>query len=287
MKSAARRIARMLATNDALGRDNRLFIERFIYSYPHQTLFTREEIKRATQLLKLPSPSQPPPPVRVVPRPRTLPDMSQLCIGAVFDCEYVDKPCRVLGFDEFEVFYKVDWGHDVGWSAGLRRTRMGYYRHMTPLFLKGATKIRVDEPSPAYLALHRPDLPLRFGRSASLQWRETPFATREEFLTHLKAADASLLDQLPLRASKIVLLPRSPKGALQKSILVKAVTGESIEMVELLWAAHQVQRPLKAEPQGGIGFYRSGLGQRGVPAYLIGTYLDHALRWFEEPPIED
>jgi hypothetical protein len=60
--SAQARLARMLATNDALGRDNRLFVERYINAYPHQTLFTREEIKRVQQLSKLPSPGQPPVP---------------------------------------------------------------------------------------------------------------------------------------------------------------------------------------------------------------------------------
>ena len=62
--SAQERLRRMLRTNDGLDRANRLFIERFIYAYPHQTLFSREEIKRAKVLLKQPSPSQPPRPSR-------------------------------------------------------------------------------------------------------------------------------------------------------------------------------------------------------------------------------
>lgn len=170
--TAQARLRRTLETKDALDRSNRLIIERFIYAYPHQTLFTRSEFAQAKILLKQPSPSHPPQPATMRPRPRTPPDISQLSLGAVFEVQHSDKPCRVLAFDELEVFYDAYRGaglSEEGWTFGLSGRECIYYRHATPLFLDSAKKLRVDPPSPDAMALHRPDLPLRFGRSRQLQ----------------------------------------------------------------------------------------------------------------------
>jgi hypothetical protein len=278
------RLARMLASNDTLNQENRLIIERFISSYPHQTLFTRQEVARARVLLKQPSPSNPPTPIKMVPRPKTPPDMSLLCVGAVFEPPRDKRPVRVIAFDAFEVFYEVDYGHDVGWSAGLSRKPIIYYRNITPLFLDGAKRLRVDTPAPRYLALHRPDLPLHFGRSKQVHWSDTPDATREEFVAYLERADPALLGLPPLEIGELVLIPRSRKGALQRAILIKAENGESLTMLELLWQAHQVQRPLESDPTG-IGFYRAGLGKRGIPSFLLGGFMSSmALKWDAEAP---
>lgn len=284
--SAQERLRRMLRTNDALGRENRLVIERFIYAYPHQTLFTREEIKRAEVLLKQPSPSQPPPKPTMTPRPKMPPDLSQLCVGAVFNIQHCDKPCRVLAFDELEVCYDVDWGADLGWGLGTKRSRAIYYRHITPLFLDGAEKLRIDPLPPEYLALHRPDLPLRFARSAHVEWREHPCATRDELIAWLEQ-DPSRLDLTHVDARELVLIPRSPNGAWQRGVLVTAENGKAFSTSELLCHAQQLQRPFKKDGMSGIGIYRSGLETNGVPSYVLSCYLEPGslLEWHAKAPV--
>ncbi|MEO6567490.1 MAG: hypothetical protein ABIO94_01905, partial [Opitutaceae bacterium] len=217
-RSAQARLAHMLATGDALDGPNRMFIERFIFNYPHQTLFTREQLKRAKQLLKAPSPSLPYAPVKLTPRPKTPPDLTQLCVGAVFTIKHCDKPVRVIAYDEIEVFYDAFWGEEVGWGMELGSRRVIYYRVCTPLFLDGAEKLRVDEPSARFLAKHRPDLPLRFGRSTRLQWAETPLATRVEFEAHVRQTEPALLNGPDLLADRLVLIPRSRSGAMQRPV---------------------------------------------------------------------
>jgi hypothetical protein len=100
--SAQSRLARMLATEEAGGWSNRLIIERFIYNYPHQTLFSRDDIKRAAAILKKPSPVAQP--VTLTPRPKTPPDLSLLCVGAVFKTKHDPRPLRIVTFDDLEVF---------------------------------------------------------------------------------------------------------------------------------------------------------------------------------------
>lgn len=276
------RLARLLATNDALDMTNRLVIERFISNFPHQTLFTKQEIARARGLLKQPSPSNPPKPMTMTPRPKQPPDMSLLVVGAVFELQRDKRPHRVIAFDDIEVFYEVDFGSDAGWSAGLSRQRISYYRDITPLFLSGAKRLHVDQPTDDYLALHRPDLPLRFARSSRVQWSNSPCATREEFIAFLEQTAPTLLSLPPLKAREIVLIPRSPKGALQRAVRVKAENGASLPVPELLWAAHRLQRPIKNE--AGVGIYRAGLEKRGVPSYWLSGFMNLALRWHAEAP---
>jgi hypothetical protein len=290
--TAQERLRRMLATNDALDRTNRLFVERFIYAYPHQTLFSRDEIQRARALLKQPSPSQPPPVPTWTPRPRTAPDMSQLCVGAVFELKDARRPHKVIAFDELEVFYDV--GRDPlfeppeeNWTFGLSNRTCVYYRHTTPLFLDGAKRLRVEEPTPQFNALHRPDLPLRYARSPHAQWHETPLPSREEFMAYLHRADASLLELPPLNARELALIPRSPKGAFQRPVLVNADHATGFSAVEILWQAHQLQRRFKHDAMTGIGLYRLGLAKKGVPSFLLGCHLEPGslLEWHEKAPL--
>lgn len=283
--SAQSRLAQLLATEDAGGWSNRLIIERFIYNYPHQTLFSRDEIKRAAAILKKPPPGATPP--TLTPRPKIPPDMSLLCIGAVFKVKHDARLHRVISFDEYEVFYDINWGGNVGWGVGIERSRIFYYRHYTLLFLDGAERLRIDEPTPEFLALHRPDIPLRFGRSARLQWMESPFPTREALAAHVALTDPDFLALPPINTRQLALIPRSPKGALKPAILITAESGDTLRPIDLLWHAHLHQRPPKRCDLTGIGFYRCGLAKRGVPSYFMADFMgpSGALHWHANAPI--
>jgi hypothetical protein len=136
------------------------------------------------------------------------------------------------------------------------------------------------------LALHRPDLPLRFARSRHVEWSEQPFASREAFLDHVKRTDATLLQHPPLNARELVLIPRSAKGAFQRGELVQSENGTSFPVAEILWHAHRLQRPFKKPGMTGIGIYRSGLEKKGVPSYLLSCYAEPGglMDWHENAP---
>ncbi len=267
--SAQARIARTLATNDALDQLNRLAIRRFIDRWPHQKLFSKSDIKRLKALLKEPSPSNRPKPLRL-PVPPATPDLSPLGVGAVFEVTFDQRPVRIIAFDAIEVFYEVQWEHGR-WDAGEKRSRMIYYRDETWRFLEQAKKVRVDPPSADFLAVHRPDLPLRFACSPKLDWLAQPVATRDEFIAYIMRSDPTLLEQPDLPTREIVLVPYSPRAAPQTPVLVSS--DQNLSVVEILWRAHEVQRPFKKENYRGIGFYRKGLEKRGVPSFAVMHYI--------------
>jgi hypothetical protein len=178
---------------------------------------------------------------------------------------------------------QIPFGAISGFRCG-SRGRAGYYRDYTALFLDGAEKLRVEEPNARFLATHRPDLPLRFGRSSRLQWAETPFSTPAAFEAHVRQAEPASFEEPALLADRLVLIPRSRNGAMLRPLLVQAENGKALTLLELLWHAQQHQRPLKQDPTGGIGFYRSGIEKKGVPSYFIGGFMDPAgaLKWHAE-----
>lgn len=134
--------------------------------------------------------------------------------------------------------------------------------------------------------MHRPDLPLRFGRSARLQWREALFPTREALAAHVALTDPNFLTLPPIQARQLALIPRSPKGAVKPAILVTTDDHQGFRPIDLLWHAHLHQRPPMRSDLTGIGFYRSGLAKRGVPSYFMADFmgLGGALHWHANAP---
>lgn len=268
--SAQARIARALATNDALDQLNRLVIRRFLEHWPHQTLFSKSDIKRLKVLLTQPSPSHPPTAHEVATPPVVPPDLSSLEVGAVFEVTSDERPVRLIAFDAVEVFYEVQW-HDGRWEAEGRRARIIYYRNETWRFLERATKLRVDPPSAEFLAIHRPDLPLRFACTPKVDWLEQPCATRDEFVAYLARTDPMLLEKPNLPTTRIMIVPYTPRGAPRTPVLVSS--DQNLSLVDILWRAHQLQRPFKDAKRRGIGFYRKGLESRGVPSFALMHYI--------------
>jgi len=284
--TAQGRLARMLATNEAGTRANRNIIERFLKKYPHQTLFTRADLKRAQALLKQPLPGMTAGPPPSPPRPPTASRLPLLRPGAVFRVPFSERLVRLLAADAIEVFYDCDWGENMGWGLQSARRKVFFYRHPALWFLDRAEHLRIDPLSEKVLAAIRTDLPLRFGRSARLDWRKDGFATKTELEAHVRAIDPELLQTTPLQTNRVKLYPFSARGAMKPGVLVKAVDDVVIPFLDLLWHACLHQVPSTVPSRTGIGFFRVGFERDGTPSYYLGGYDDNgaATRWHREAP---
>jgi hypothetical protein len=85
----------------------------------------------------------------------------------------------------------------------------------------------------------------------------------------------------------LVLIPRSPKGAFQRPVIVTAEDGASFPMMELLWRAHQMQRSFVRDGMGGIGLYRCGLAKKGVPSFSLSCFAESGslMQWHAKAPV--
>jgi hypothetical protein len=81
-----------------------------------------------------------------------------------------ERPIRVLTFDDREVMYDSWWPHKSAWGFTSLKGRVSYYRIPRRFLLERSSYIRTDPLSGAELGFHRPDLPLRFGTSADIEW---------------------------------------------------------------------------------------------------------------------
>ncbi|MGH8018521.1 MAG: hypothetical protein ACREIA_09560, partial [Opitutaceae bacterium] len=278
--SAQARIARMLSASQRGDWRDRMIVERFLHGHPHQTLFTRDEVKRVRALLKQPTEQEIEQAAAAEkasrrPRPELPADLGGLCLGAVFkrDSRGDDLEERVIAFDARNVFYETRHPGQTDWSARPRRGRIGYYGSDTAWFLHEARLVRVEEPSAVDLARHRPDLPLRFGESDRVEWEKRSFDSHEHFAAWLDEKDSSLLRQPALEAACIALLPYSGLS-IGKPVFVEADLGTSVGMLELLWRGCQARQTMRGKRQSGIGFYRLGLEKGDVPSYLVGGLRD-------------
>jgi hypothetical protein len=205
-------------------------------------------------------------------------------IGEVVQTRWDKRPFRVLAFDEVEVFYDCWWPEIEQWTFGAKRKKSIYYRMATDRFLESVIRLRIDIPSEEELLLHRPELPLRAYRDRSFSWTVGQAPNHEVFSSKLTLAGVNVEKLAQLPAAEIVLLPRTDGGAVKKGVLVKASDGHSISGLEVLWAANNAQAQYQKNPSNGVGIYRSGIAQRGLPSYYIGEYhdLSGASKRFEE-----
>jgi hypothetical protein len=180
-------------------------------------------------------------------------------IGDVLSVEWDEHPLRVLMADEIETFYDAQMP-EVGWTMARARTVI-YYRTTTSFLGSGAHLVRKLPFTPAEIARHRPDLPLRLLRTPGGDW-----GNPLQDWPRLNLA-------FELDCPRLALIPFGPKGAQLKAVMIKADNGRSITGAELLAAAHSIQ-PSSYEV-AGAGLYRSGLTS-GVPSYYLWGGSDRA-----------
>ncbi len=188
--------------------------------------------------------------------------------GPVF--EDLQNIIRIVGSDEFEVFYDVWWEHSNSWSlAGYGRAI--YLRFPKKYFLTETTFLRKEPLTEKETLKFRPDLPHRLGVSKNRCWSTEKFYRQREFelAVNLKASNSQV------QAAKLVIVPKGPRGGLKPEVVVTADNGEFFHENELLWKAHNIQSKYTTDATNGVGIYRCGIS-KGLPSYYLGGQYDDA-----------
>ncbi|HYH15091.1 MAG TPA: hypothetical protein VD794_07725 [Flavisolibacter sp.] len=196
----------------------------------------------------------------------------KLKVGGVYKTEWDDRPFRVIGLDDIEVFYDCLWPHDNKWTfSGNFKKKCYFYRTSAPLFAEKSTSLDFLALTDEEERMFRPDLPLRLGRTNELNWNEIASTDYPSFQALLPASVQS--QQLP--ANQVVLIPYGNNGGFKKGTVVTAVNESFFEGSELLWKAKELQEAVNDKVSKGIGLYRIGF-EKGMPSYYIGQYIDNA-----------
>ena len=177
---------------------------------------------------------------------------------------------RVIGSDEFEVFYDVWNEHSNSWTYTRKRSII-YYRFSKKYFLKSTELTDTKPLTKKEIQIHRPDLPHRLCISEQWKWNLTNFESMKEF------KQVSKLDNFnsKIEANKLILFPKGPNGGTKSGVTIVAQNGNSFTEEEVLWKAHNIQSDYVTDAIDGIGIYRSGLS-KGIPSYYIGEKYDDA-----------
>jgi hypothetical protein len=192
-------------------------------------------------------------------------------LGAIYLIDTDDRPLRIIGLDEAEVFYDCLWG-DMGWSfASNFRRKVYFYRMSAKIFAKRTKKIDFKQLTNEELNAFRPDLPLTFIQTKKLSWNDFKIQNYVEFINWMKHEFNEDLNQIILKTNKITLIPRGNKGGLKKGIIITADNADHFTTSELIWKAKEIQESVNTEISNGIRIYRAGF-EKGIPSYFIGTY---------------
>jgi hypothetical protein len=193
----------------------------------------------------------------------------KLTLGGVYKTEWDDRPFRIIGLDDVEVFYDCLWPHDNSWTfSGNFKKKCYFYRTSRQVFEKKSVQQDILPLTTEEQQAFRPDLPMRLGRSKVLSWNDFKVSDLKEL------PDNGFLQQ-GLQADKIVLLPYGIKGGLKKGTTVTADNGSYLDCEELIWKAKRIQESVNNETSNGIGIYRIGFETR-LPSFYIGQYIDSA-----------
>lgn len=200
----------------------------------------------------------------------------QLQLGGIYRTEWGERPYRVIGYDEIEVFYDCLWLPDNIWTfSGNFKKKCYFYRTSAPLFFAKSKLIDIVPMAEEEFNAFRPDLPMRVCRSKELNWNKFDVSTADTFVKSVdNLYDNSFLCD-KIQTEKLVLLPYGTKGGLKRGRTVTADNSKYFEGPELIWKAKELQEAVNYQISNGIGIYRIGF-ERGLPSYYIGEYIDSA-----------
>lgn len=199
----------------------------------------------------------------------------KLQLGEIYKTEWDERPFRVIGFDDIEVFYDCLWPHDKSWTfSGNLNKKCYFYRTSAPLFIAKSNPIDFTPLTIEEQKAFRPDLSIRIARTKEFNWNAFEMDNYQKFIEQTKTLlDKSILDQ-KISTDKIVLIPFGNNG-LKKGTIVTADNQNYFECAELIWKAKELQESVSNQTSKGIGLYRIGF-EKGLPSYYIGEYFDKA-----------
>jgi hypothetical protein len=200
----------------------------------------------------------------------------KLKLGGIYKTEWDEKPLRVIGFDDFEVFYDCLWPHDNSWAfSGNFKKKCYFYRISASFFISKSTLIDYVPLTIEELKVFRPDLPMRVARTRELNWNSIEIDNYNNFIEHTKTISDRFIFDEKIPSEKIVLIPFGNNGGLKKGTILSADNSNYFECVELVWKAKELQAAVNDQTSNGIGIYRIGF-ENELPSYYIGEYMDRA-----------
>lgn len=186
-------------------------------------------------------------------------------LGEIYKANWDSSIMRVIGFDEFEVFYDGFWKHYNSWTfASNLKKKCLFYRTSRNVFSEKANLIDFKELTDEEHGIFRPDLTIRTCRIENASWSDTDF-NLQGFEQNMKS----------IKSEKIWLYPFGPKGGLKKGELITAKNNKEFAISELLESAKRIQQSVNLDQSNGIGIYRIGI-QKQLPSYYIGEFIDLA-----------
>ena len=186
-------------------------------------------------------------------------------LGDIYKTEFDERPFRIIGFDDYEVFYDCLWS-DNNWTFSDNfRVKTIFYRMSSEIFKNKSELIESRPLTEKELQYFRPDLPMRFGRTKNVNWNSFDSNGIEKL--------ESEFGNRKFNAPKIVVVPYGPKGGLKKGEILESKS-EWTEF-DIIQKAKGIQESINGQKSDGIGFYRLGY-EKGLPRYSIGEYFDRA-----------
>lgn len=202
--------------------------------------------------------------------------MTNLEVGGIYLTEWDERPFRIIGLDNIEVFYDCLWLHDNSWTfSGNFKKKIYFYRTSSQLFAEKSRKQDHQPLTNDEKKFFRPDLLMRVGRIKDLSWNSFEQKNIQEFENYLNHSLKSEILKQKIETDEIVVLPFGQKGGIKKGEKLTANNGEFFTLPELIWKAKSVQESVNPDKSNGIGLYRIGF-EIGLPSYYIGEYLDKA-----------
>ena len=197
-----------------------------------------------------------------------------LKLGGIYKASFYDEfdhiepkesTIRIIGLDQNEVFYDALLSDNKWTFSGNLKRKSYFYRMPVEYFSSKAKQIDFKELTTDEQKCFRPDLPMRFGRTKTVDWKNISENGIESLPTNIANQQ--------INTYKIMLVPHGPKGGIKKSVLVEGKA--NLKASEIVRAAINIQKPIEGQENKGIGFFRLGF-EKGLPSYYIGNYIDKA-----------
>ena len=186
-------------------------------------------------------------------------------LGEIYKTEFDERPIRIIGLDEYEVFYDCLWSENNWTFSENFRGKSIFYRMSTDIFKTKSELIELQELTEKEFKYFRPDLPMRFGRTKKVNWNS--------FDTNGIESLKSEFSQRKINTNKIIITPFGQKGGYKKGELIEDVA--KLSVFDIILKAKKIQESINDQTSNGIGFYRLGY-EKGIPRYVVGEYLDQA-----------
>jgi hypothetical protein len=202
-------------------------------------------------------------------------DRNGLILGGVYKLKWANRPCRLVSFNSYQVFYDEWWPHINSWGITSLKIKHYYTRTPLELFTRGCELLRVEPLTDEEFKVHRPDLEMWVARSENSYWPKHHYSSLiecEEFLkkNYITFSNKNILD-LP----EIFLYPYGPNGGHKKGVKIAADNGNYFSEIELFFKAQKIQSKYIKFEKPGIGIFRTGI-EKGLPSFYIGGYYDLA-----------